>query len=200
MFWDYASGLYDIYENWYNGKVNRSLSQKVASMVEKDDEVLECACGTGMLTKQMAPCCKRIIATDYSEGMLDQARKKCKAYNNVSFAYGNIMHLEAADNSFEKVVAGNVIHLVEEPKTALHELMRVCKPGGKVIVPTYVNYGSSLVVGLFLRFLALFGANFKRQFSYESYKQFFMDMGYNGVEFYLVEGKMPCAIAVISKQ
>ena len=50
-----------------------------------------------------------------------------------------------------------------------------------------------------VKFLELIGADFKRQFVIESYKKFFEDMGYNDVEYYIVEGRMPCAIAVIRK-
>ena len=43
------------------------------------------------------------------------------------------------DSSFDKVVAGNVIHLLDNPLTALSELNRVCKDGGMLIIPTYMN-------------------------------------------------------------
>ena len=45
-----------------------------------------------------------------------------------------------------------------------------------------------------------FGANFKRQFDLESYKKFFADMGVTSVDYFVVEGRMPCAIAVMGKQ
>ena len=44
------------------------------------------------------------------------------------------------------------------------------------------------------------GAHFKRQFDLDSYKDFFLNAGYNNVEYHVVEGKMPCAVAVIKKQ
>ena len=71
------------------------------------------------------------------------------------------------------------------------------KPGGKIIIPTYINMvteSSKRVIGI----LDKMGANFKRQFDLDSYKKFFEDMGYKDVEYFVVEGKMPCAIAVIS--
>ena len=54
--------------------------------------------------------------------------------------------------------------------------------------------GSEFLVKLF----DLFGANFKKQFDMESYKRFFTENGYDA-EFDLVDGRMPCAIAVITK-
>ena len=58
-----------------------------------------------------------------------------------------------------------------------------------------MSKGSSSFVA---KLIGKMGANFKRQFDLESYKQFFTDLGYTNVEYSVVEGKMPCAIAVIT--
>lgn len=50
MFWDTIAGVYDLFENIYNGKVNKKLCREVAELISAEDEVFECACGTGMLT------------------------------------------------------------------------------------------------------------------------------------------------------
>ena len=48
-----------------------------------------------------------------------------------------------------------------------------------------------------VKFIELLGANFKRQFDFESYKQFFTDMGYSDVSYEVVDVRIPCALAVI---
>ena len=48
-----------------------------------------------------------------------------------------------------------------------------------------------------VKFIEKLGASFKRQFTLESYKQFFADMGYSDIESEVVDGRMPCALAVI---
>ena len=48
-----------------------------------------------------------------------------------------------------------------------------------------------------VQFIELLGANFNRQFDFESYKQFFADMGYSDVTYEVVDGRMPYALAVI---
>ena len=50
----------------------------------------------------------------------------------------------------------------------------------------------------FSKFIELLGADFKKQFDLETYKSFFEDMGYKDVEYRVVEGRMPCAVAVIT--
>lgn len=196
MFWDKVSGLYDLFENIYNRKVYTGTGKKVAEYIDSQDEVLECACGTGAISVYIAPKCKKLIATDFSDGMLKQASKKCRKFNTVTFQKADITHLEFTDTSFDKVVAGNVIHLLPEPEKALAELKRITKPGGTIIIPTYIN--KTKRTGTFaVKFIELLGANFKQQFDLDSYKQFFADMGYSNINYEVVDGRMPCALAII---
>lgn len=199
MFWDKAAGFYDIFENWYNGDVNRKLVLEVTGLIEKNDRVLECACGTGMISKGIASRCRELVATDFSVGMLKKAKDNCQEFKNVSIKKANIMNIKCKNEAFDKVVAGNVIHLLDEPYKALEELLRVCKKGGKVIIPTYVNNENAGKPSIFVRALEKFGADFKKQFDFESYKQFFAKAGITDIDYILVSGKMPCAIAIITK-
>lgn len=198
MFWDTISPLYDIFENIYNGKVYIGTGKKVAQLIEPSDEVLECACGTGAISIYIAQKCRKLIATDFASGMLRRAAKKCRKYPNVVFRKADIMNIKCKDARFDKVVAGNVIHLLPEPEKALHELERVVKPGGKIIIPTYINMSKGIGTAA-VKFITLLGADFKRQFNLNSYKKFFEENGYTEVEYYVIDGRMPCAIAVITK-
>ena len=199
MFWDKISPLYDLFENVYNHKVYAGTGKKVAEFIEPTDVVLECACRTGAITFCIAEKCRRLIATDYATGMLKQAERKCRKFSNVSFKKADIANIKCKDARFDKVVAGNVIHLLPDPGKALAELERVVKPGGKIIIPTYINM-SKKSAGLAVKFVEFLGADFKKQFDLESYKSFFKEIGYDNVEYHVVDGRMPCAIAVITKK
>ena len=199
MFWDKVAGLYDIFVNIQNGDVNRKLVKAVSDMMESTDTVLECACGTGMLSKGIAPKCKELIATDFSVGMLREAKKNCAYFTNIKFKKADIMKLNCKDDTFDKVVAGNVIHLLDNPNTALKELLRVCKKGGKVIIPTYINNENAEKPKVFIQLLEKLGADFKQQYDFKSYKEFFEKAGYIDAQYALIKGKIPCAIAVITK-
>lgn len=196
MFWDKVSGVYDLFENIYNKSVYQSTGESVAKYIKNTDKVLECACGTGAISIYIAPVCNKLFVSDFSDGMLKQAKKKLKNFDNVEFEKVDITNIKAQNDSFDVVVAGNVIHLLPEPQNAMKELTRVCKDGGKLIIPTYIN-GDEGTNKLAVKFLEKLGASFKRQFDRESYIKFFEEMGYEEVKYEVVQGRMSCDIAVI---
>ena len=198
MFWNTISGIYDFVENTFNGKVNRDIAEYVANQIDANDNVLECACGTGMFSLPIARRCKSLTATDFADKMLRQAQNKCKDLPNIRFELADITRLNYNDECFDKVVAANVIHLLDNPSAAMSELMRVCKKYGVVIIPTYINE-STKSASAAAKFFNLLGANFKHEFSAASYQEFFKEMGYDVNEYYTAQGRMPCCAAVIRK-
>lgn len=196
MFWDNIAGIYDVVERVYNNKVIEGTARICASLMNKEDDCLECACGTGLITISTAPLTKSYIATDFSSKMLARCRKKMKGCDNITFEVADITTLSYEDDSFDKVIAGNVIHLLDDPKKALSELSRVTRPGGMLIIPTYLTGADKAHKGLVGAFNRM-GANFKKTFDMEGYKEFFVNMGFNEVEFLTAEGRMPCSVAVI---
>ena len=70
MIWDRVAPLYDLAVNTLNRRVYYETGSAVARLIRPGDTVLECACGTGTITAAIAPTCARVVATDYSEGML----------------------------------------------------------------------------------------------------------------------------------
>ena len=197
MIWDKLSPFYDFFENIYNGKCYKGIAEKIKEYVTEDDIVLECACGTGLLTLPMAQKCKKLMATDYSVGMLRQTKKKIAKYPNTKVKKASILELPFNDDKFDVVVAANVIHLLDEPDKAISELKRVCKLNGKIILPTYINNEKKNSI-IAARLLTVLGVKFKRQFSLASYKEFITSHHLSQVEYSVVEGRMPCAFAIIT--
>ena len=200
MFWDRVAWVYDIFANGINRKANRALCASVKKMILPTDNVLECACGTGLLTAVIAPSCKQLTATDFSEKMLKRAKRKCKKFGNVQFAQTDILHLPYPDGCFDAVVAANVIHLLDEPYQALNELDRVCRAGGRIIVPTYMNRTDTGKTNTVSDAIGKAGANFKHEFTLDTYQKFFSDIGYTNASYTLCEGRIPCAVALLQKK
>lgn len=199
MFWDYIANFYDFFENLYNSKVNQELCKKVAERMSSNDNVLECACGTGMISVYIATKCKSLIATDFSQGMLAKSRKRCKKIKNIRVEKANILQLEYPNESFDKVVAANVIHLLNQPDIAISELIRVCKKGGKIIIPTYIITKEHGISTILIRLINHITKTFLYQFNEQSYKNFFKKLGYSQIDFEVINGRTACCIAVITK-
>ena len=109
LFWDRVAPLYDLAVNTLNRRVYDGTGGAVARLIRPGDTVLECACGTGAISAAIAPACARVVATDYSEGMLKQARKKLAKHSNVTVEQADITDLRYANDSFDAVVAGNLL-------------------------------------------------------------------------------------------
>ena len=199
MFWDRVAGVYDLFVNVVNRKTHKALRRIVADLIQPEDRVLECACGTGLLTEVIAGKCKAVTATDFAPKMLKRAEKNCAAFGNITFRQADITDLKYPAGAFDKVVAGNVIHLLDEPMKALSELNRVCRDGGLLIIPTYMNKDRKGKTSNFASAVGKAGADFKRQFSVDSYRRFFLDAGFRDVQITLADGRIPCAVAVMKK-
>ena len=200
MFWDHVAGVYDVFVNVINKKTHQDLKRIVSELICSGDVVLECACGTGLLSAVIAEKCGMLSATDFSLKMLEKARKNCAAFHNITFSQADITALPYPDGTFDKVVAGNVIHLLDDPMAALCELDRVCKNGGMLIIPTYMNRDSKGKTSGFASTVGKAGADFKQQFTADSYKRFFLDAGYSDVRITVADGRIPCAVAVMTKK
>ena len=199
MFWDRVAWVYDVFANGINRRANQAMCAAVAAQIRPEDEVLECACGTGLLTGVIAAQCRALTATDFSEKMLAQAERKYANCRNVRFAQADITKLDYPDGSFDAVVAANVIHLLDEPYRALAELDRVCKPGGRLIIPTYMNRTDRGTTNSVSGAIGKAGADFKREFTPETYRRFFAAAGYTDARYTLCRGRIPCAVAVLQK-
>lgn len=90
MFWDNVAGVYDVFVNVINRKTHQKLKRIVSSLIGPDDTVLECACGTGLLSAVIAQKCRQLTATDFSEKMLKKAERNCRAFRNITYDQADI--------------------------------------------------------------------------------------------------------------
>ena len=83
---------------------------------------------------------------------------------------------------------------------ALRELERVTKPGGCLIIPTYMNRTKQGRTNRVSGLIGKAGADFQQEFTPDTYRQFFEDAGYPDASYMLCEGVIPCAVAVLKKR
>ncbi len=97
-------------------------------------QVLEVACGTGLNFKAYPPDTK-LLAIDLSEEMLKLAQDKARSLNlNVNFALMDGERLALRDRSFDTVISSLSLCTFPNPKAALSEMARVCKPDGLIFL------------------------------------------------------------------
>ena len=99
-------------------------------------EVLEIATGPGLLAKHVAHPTKRMVATDYSEGMIREAKKGTYPAQ-LTFAVADATALPYPADSFDVVLIANALHVMPEPELALAEINRVLRTGGLLIAPKH---------------------------------------------------------------
>jgi ubiquinone/menaquinone biosynthesis C-methylase UbiE len=104
--------------------------------VRPDDELLDIACGPGSLTLELAPHIARATGLDITPAMLDQARaaQALSGVDNVEWVEGDGGRLPFPDGAFSLVTCSAAFHHFECPGEVLGEMVRVCRPGGRVVV------------------------------------------------------------------
>jgi ubiquinone/menaquinone biosynthesis C-methylase UbiE len=106
--------------------------------LNSSDMVLEVGCGTGTTALNLAPHVRRILATDVSSEMIAIGREKAavSACETIDFATATPEDVPGPDNSFDAVLAFNVLHLIADRSSALRRIHRLLKPGGLFISKT----------------------------------------------------------------
>ena len=196
-FWDKIAGVYDIAEA-FNGKVYNKLTRAVAKLTPEGSRVLDCAAGTGNLSLAAAEKAESVICTDSSEKMLKTAEKKASArgISNIRFEIRDICKLRDEDESFDTVIAGNVLHLLPDPERAVKELYRVTKKGGRLLLPTFITGNKKL---LSIKLYKLLGFNPEKEYTYSEYIEMLKDCRLGKIKAKTIGGKIPCCFAVIYK-
>jgi ubiquinone/menaquinone biosynthesis C-methylase UbiE/DNA-binding transcriptional ArsR family regulator len=91
-------------------------------------------CGTGQVSAALAPFVARVIAIDGSAAMLQSAKRRLQAFDNVELRRGDLEDLPVDDGLLDAAMLTLVLHHVPEPHDALAEVARVLKPGGRIVL------------------------------------------------------------------
>ncbi len=199
-FWDRVAGLYDLFE-WSNRQVNAAARTRVGELVPAGARVLDCAAGTGEFSLAASKRAGSVLCTDQSEAMLARARKKAarRGLSNLQFARRDITALSDPDGSFDAVIAANVLHLLPQPETAVRELWRVTAPGGRLILPTYLQGKAGAAYGSMIKIYQGVGFHYEHAFTPETYREFLESVKLAPVALEVIPGGVPEGIAVLEK-
>ena len=200
-FWDRVAGLYDLFE-WSNRKVNAAARARVGELVPAGARVLDCTAGTGEFSLAAAKRAGSVLCTDQSEAMLARARKKAamRGLSNLQFARRDITALSDPDGSFDAVIAANVLHLLPQPEVAVRELWRVAAPGGRLILPTYLQGKAGAAYGSMIKIYQGVGFHYEHAFTPETYREFLERLKLAPVALEVIPGGVPEGIGILEKR
>lgn len=116
---------------------------------------LELGSGDGAYTNHLRHEATRYHATDLSNEMREQLKRRFTNDPKVVVEEANCFGTPYPDNTFDTVVMANLYHIIPSHTEALKEIYRILKPNGKLIIVSYTNYGMSFLskMGLAYRYL-----------------------------------------------
>ncbi|MEM1181052.1 MAG: methyltransferase domain-containing protein [Acidobacteriota bacterium] len=99
------------------------------------------ACGTGRTAEALAPFVHEVIAVDGSNAMLESARLRLEAFDNIRLEVGELERLPLADASLDAATLILALHHVPDPSAVLAEARRVVRPGGRFVALDMLPHG-----------------------------------------------------------
>jgi Methylase involved in ubiquinone/menaquinone biosynthesis len=112
--------------------------------------VLELGCGTGDMWKgqgKLISRCSRLILSDFSEGMLEQAKETLQDEAGIEYRVIDIQDIPYPDHSFDAVIANMMLYHVPDLARGLREVSRVLKKDGTFFCATFGEHGMMEYIG-----------------------------------------------------
>jgi len=133
-------------DRWWRSIVARLVAAKA------DDLVLDIAAGTGTSSRAFTKAGARCVACDFSLGMLRAGARK--PGGRVTFAAGDALALPFAEQTFDVVTISFGLRNVADPEAALTEMLRVTKPGGRLVICEFSHLPARPLDVAYQRYLA----------------------------------------------
>ena len=129
---DRIAPVYDVMNHVMTAGLDRRWRKlAVHEVVWPGDRVLDACCGTGDLAVEAERRGGRVIGLDFSERMLERARKKS---GGIEWVQGDALALPFGDGEFDAATVGFGVRNLADLEAGLRELARVLRPGGKLAV------------------------------------------------------------------
>jgi phosphatidylethanolamine/phosphatidyl-N-methylethanolamine N-methyltransferase len=158
--------LYSFYSPFYDYTFGKLLSpgrKKAMGLLRSrpGQRVLEVGIGPGS-SLSLYPHDVNIVGIDISAKMIDKAKHKAARLRNgreISLQVMDACNLDFGDESFDAVVSSYVITVVPDPVRAVAEMLRVCRPGGQIIIVNHsrANNGIGKLEDMFSPFFKRLG-------------------------------------------
>lgn len=159
IFWSQFTEEYEEKQSYVAGKEVISLAKEELLKESKLGSVLELGCGTGLYTETLQKIAENIVATDFSDEMIEFAQQKRGNLENVKFMKADALSIEFNEESFDTVFMANLIHVIGNADKVIKESNRVLKKGGLLIITSFAVEEMSFFnrIPIAIRFIKTFG-------------------------------------------
>ena len=139
--------LVPAYQAVWPAVARKRIRSAIASLnIPPGARVLEVGVGTG-LSLESYPEDVSVTGVDLSESMLAEAEQLIcdRGWNHVNVIPMNAEELEFKDSTFDLVTSFHTISVVSRPQTMMSEVVRVCKPGGRIMIINHFRSDNRII-------------------------------------------------------
>jgi demethylmenaquinone methyltransferase/2-methoxy-6-polyprenyl-1,4-benzoquinol methylase len=154
-FFDETGTTYDGVVSYGTLGKDKYWKRKILEQISDGDSFLDLACGTGILTREIAekfPSAK-IVGIDITQSYLDVAKQNSNSFDNISFILDDAEKFKL-DSKFD-CITGSYLPKYCDPEILVKNCMTHLKPGGKIILHDF-TYPKNLVIKLLWNFFFIF--------------------------------------------
>lgn len=151
---DKMERAYSTYASVYDHTFGKFFHQSRESVVrnleiQKAERILEVGVGTGIALSYYPPHCQ-LVGIDLSDGMLEKAHERKDTYdlNHVTLMKMDAGAMEFPDNTFDTVMAAYVVTAVSDYRKVVTEMIRVCRPGGRIFMLNHFSNGNKMIAAV----------------------------------------------------
>ncbi len=133
---EYFDGLGSDWDELRAGFFSERVREEALSVVEIEEGgvAADLGAGTGFITEALLARGLRVVAVDQSPAMLEALQRKFPSPERVDTRIGEAEDLPIDTASVDYVFANMYLHHVENPATAIYEMVRILRPGGRLVV------------------------------------------------------------------
>ncbi|MFX1519755.1 MAG: class I SAM-dependent methyltransferase [Promethearchaeota archaeon] len=132
-YFDEVASQWDKMQESFFSEAVREKAYSVVNL-QQGELAADIGAGTGFITEGLIQRGLNVIAVDQSEVMLQELKIKLQSAGKIDYRTGEAENLPVENDIVDYVFANMFLHHVERPLDAIKEMVRILKPGGKLVI------------------------------------------------------------------